>query len=94
MKKSRSSIPRLEARCPGLLATGGAPAGRDPACAVEVVDFPPDVDEPPCVAITVGKTNEGSGFPAKLVEEEGQTCTGMRGTRGLTPSLCNLYHCR
>lgn len=58
-------MPRLDARWPGLLATGGAPAGRELAVLV-TVDFPPEVDEPPCVAMTVGKTKEGSGFPANL----------------------------
>ena len=71
IKKSRSSTPRLDARWPGALGTGGA---RE------------DVDADPRVAIAVGKTlcfvvfsscenqswlqektyKEGSEFPAKL----------------------------
>jgi hypothetical protein len=82
MKKSRSSIPRFEARWPGLLAMGGAPAGREEEAVV--VDLPPDVEEPPCVAITVGKTKDGSGFPAKL-EEKGQLCGGKRREAATDP---------
>lgn len=64
MKKSRSSVPRFELRCPeapappvrkdGLLATAGRP---DPV--------PPPPPTPPFVAIAVGKTKDGESFPAK-----------------------------
>lgn len=50
-------MPRFDARCVGLPPTEGA-------------ERPPDarelLDGDWCVAITVGNTNEGSEFPAKL----------------------------
>jgi hypothetical protein len=66
MKKSRSSVPLLEERCPpgpappvrydGLFATAGLPDPEPP---------PPPVG--PFVAIAVGKTKDGESFPAKPV---------------------------
>jgi hypothetical protein len=60
MKKSRSSIPLLLARWLGFPATGGG--ARPPDAGAE-----DEVEEAVwCVAMTVGKTKEGSEFPAKL----------------------------
>ena len=74
MKKSRSSIPRLLAKCPGLDATGGG-ALADPPPAVE-----DDVEEADwCVAMTVGKTKEGSELPANLgLASAGAPCPRLR----------------
>ena len=63
IKKSRSSIPRRLARCPGRLGTGGA--DRPLEFAGDEDDVPEPV-EPALVAITVGKTKDGSEFPANL----------------------------
>lgn len=60
MKKSRSSIPLLLARWLGLPATGGGALPPDEAAEAE----PDEADW--CVAMTVGKTKEGSELPAKL----------------------------
>ena len=64
MKKSRSSVPRFDARWPvgpappvkneGLLATAGRPE-----------PLPPPPPAAPFVPIAVGKTKEGESLPAK-----------------------------
>lgn len=66
IKKSKSSVPRLDDKLPpgpvppvrkvGLFATAGRP---DPV--------PPAPPAGPFVAIAVGKTKEGESFPAKPV---------------------------
>lgn len=77
IKKSRSSVPRFEFRCPdgpappvkkeGLLATAGRP---DPV--------PPLPAAGPFVAMAVGKTKEGESLPAKpsynTVSKEEKKC--------------------
>ena len=72
MKKSRSSIPRLLARWLGLPATGGGarPPGEAEEEDVEEADW--------CVAMTVGKTKEGSALPANLVQVSLQNRKGGR----------------
>lgn len=93
IKKSRSSIPRLEAKCDddpneeGLEGTEGARDADEPAGAERV-------------AIQVGKTNEGSELPAKLAQETRRAtgsalcCLDKRAqSTALTLVWSNRFHC-
>lgn len=64
MKKSRSSIPRLVA----IFEEGDSVPGLDGIAGRPVMEGPDALPPPPAprVAIAVGKTKEGSEFPAKL----------------------------
>jgi hypothetical protein len=99
MKKSRSSIPLLEARDeeelrpPGLEGTEGRP------------EEPPEAAAPVRVAMAVGNTKDGSELPAKLkggsVREKMDvvSCVAHLTRKDyavrliLTPSWCTPYHC-
>src|SRR6266699_6647607 len=95
MKKSRSSVPLFDCRCPvgpappvrkdGLLATAGRP---DPE--------PPLPAAGPFVAMAVGKTKEGESFPAKPSHNQHvrKVRAARIGATAAAPYLASRSPCR